>query len=432
MADLRRTVTFATGLYRRRLDFAFHGYVRRDPMSRLHLRAGRDNPYAIYDGLRARGTLVPTRLGNWVTTSHRLCNTILRDRHFGVRSAELSNAAVASDEFDMSFLDRDPPDHTRLRRLAQPAFSPKQMAGYRPRVEQTVDDLLDAAAVAGEFDLVPAFAAPLPIAVITDLLGVPVADADRFAQVGTVIGSALDGIHSLSHAARLQAANDELKALFEGLFALRRREPADDVISRIVAAEGDQIQPHEMLPMCNLLLVAGFETTVNLVGNAVNALLDHPTQWQDLCADPAGLAGPAIEETLRWDPPVQRTARCALADVELDGTMVRKGEFVITLIGAANRDPAAWTDPDRFDIHREQTADHLAFSSGIHYCVGQPLARLEATIALRRLAERLPDLHRNGPLRRRVSSIVRGPIHLPVKAGVSARHGEMSGVRPTV
>jgi cytochrome P450 len=195
------------------------------------------------------------------------------------------------------------------------------MAGYRPRIERTVDDLLDRAAAAGDFDLVSAFAAPLPIAVITDLMGVPDSDVARFTRVGTTIGSALDGIRSLSHAARLQTANNELRALFESLFALRRVSPADDVISRIVAAEGDRIQPHEMLPMCNLLLVAGFETTVNLVGNAVRALLDHPAQWRDLCADPAGLAGAVVEEVLRWDPPVQRTARVALEPVTLDGPL---------------------------------------------------------------------------------------------------------------
>ncbi len=412
MAELARTVSFAAGLYGRRLGFAFHGYVRRDPMSLLHLRPGRDDPYAIYRGMPRFG---PTRIGNWVTTSHAICGTVLRDRHFGVRSAEM--AAITA-EFDMSFLDKDPPDHTRLRRLAQPAFSPKQMAGYRPRIEQTVDALLDRAQAAREFDLVSAYAAPLPIAVITDLLGVPDADADRFARYGMVIASALDGVHSLSHAARLKAANRDLRELFENLFALRRREPAGDVVSRIVAAEGDKIYPHEMVPMCNLLLVAGFETTVNLVGNAVNALLDNPRQWAALCADPAGLAGAAVEETLRYDPPVQRTARCALQDVDLDGHLVRRGQFVVTLIGAANRDPEAFPEPDTFDIHREQTADHLAFSSGIHYCVGQPLARLEAETALRRLAERLPDLRRAGPLRRRVSSVVRGPVSLPVRSGV--------------
>lgn len=415
MGDARRAATFALGLYRRRLDLAYHGYVRRDPMSQLHLRIGRDDPYAVYDRLRRDGPLVPTRLGNWVTTSHRVCRAVLRDRRFGVRSAEAAAAAdTDSDQFDMSFLDRDPPDHTRLRRLAQPAFSPRRMADYRPRVEKTVDDLLDRAAARGTFDLVPALAAPLPIAVITDLLGVPDADADRFARYGTVIGSALEGIHSLGHAARLRDANRELRAMFETLFELRRREPADDVVSRIVAAEGTGIRPGEMLPMCSLLLVAGFETTVNLVGNAVNALLDHPAQWADLCADPAGLAGPAIEETLRWDPPVQRTARCATEPLDLEGRPVRPGQFVVTLLGAANRDPEAFPRPEVFDIHRDHTADHLAFSSGIHYCVGQPLALLEATVALHRLAERMPGLRRAGRLRRRTSSVVRGPISLPV------------------
>jgi len=417
MADLGRTVSFAVGLYRGRLDYLYHGYLRRDPMSLLRLRPGRDNPYAIYRGMPRFG---PTRIGNWVTTSHHLCNTVLRDRRFGVRAAELTAVPKTADEFDMSFLDKDPPDHTRLRRLAQPAFSPKQMAGYRPRIERTVDDLLDRAAAAGEFDLVPAYAAPLPITVITDLLGVPDADADRFARYGAVIASALDGIHSLSHAARLQSADRDLRALFEGLFELRRREPADDLVSRIVAAEGDRIQSREMVPMCSLLLVAGFETTVNLVGNAVNALLDNPEQWEALCADPAGLAGAAVEETLRYDPPVQRTARCALEDLDLDGHPIRRGQFVVTLIGAANRDPEAFPEPDTFDIGRAQTADHLAFSSGIHYCIGQPLARLEAEIALRRLAERMPRLRRAGPLRRRASGIVRGPIRLPVRTGARA------------
>ncbi|MEN3359904.1 MAG: hypothetical protein V7637_3886 [Mycobacteriales bacterium] len=421
MGQLRQATSFAADLYRQRLSVASAGYLRRDPMSLLHLRPGRDDPYAIYARMRRTGTMTPTRLGNWATTSHRLCNTVLRDRRFGVRPE--GGPAPSTEDIDLSFLEMNPPDHTRLRRLAQPAFSPRQIAAYRPRVEATTERLLGRAAAAGRFDLVPALASPLPIAVITDLLGIPNDDATDFARWGADIGSAIDGIRSLPHAVRLQKANTRLAALFASLFELRRREPTDDLISRLVAAEPDQVRPHEMLSMCVLLLVAGFETTVNLIGNAVNALLDHPDQWDALCADPAGLAERAIEETLRYDPPVQRTARVALQPLELDGAPVRKGQTVVTLIGAANRDPEAHPDPDRFDLGRTQTADHLAFSSGIHYCVGAPLARLEATVALRGLAERMPRLRRDGAVRRRTSSAIRGPIHLPLRATAPARAG---------
>jgi P450-derived glycosyltransferase activator len=413
MSQLGQLLKFSTGLYRQRAGLAYTGYVTRDPMALLELRPGRDDPYAIYERMRPAGTLAPTRLGGWVSTSLRVCDAVLRDRRFGVRPDDVSRVP---EELNLSFLDMNPPDHTRLRRLAQPAFSPKLVAGYRPRIERTVADLLDRAAAAGRFDLVSAYAAPLPIAVITELLGIPDARTDDFARYGTEIGGAIDGIRSLPHALRLKAAQAELANLFEALFELRRREPADDLVSRIVAAEGDAVYAHEMLSMCILLLVAGFETTVNLIGNAVNALLDHPDQWKALCADPATMADRAVEETLRFDPPVQRTFRVALEPLELEGKQVHKGQWVGVLIGAANRDPEAYADPAAFDISREHTVDHLAFSSGIHYCVGQPLARLEAVIALRALAERMPGLHRAGRLRRRVSSSIRGPLRLPVRA----------------
>lgn len=423
MADLRKAASFASGLYRQRADVLVAGYARRNPMARLQLRPGRDDPYALYDALRAQGAIVPTRLGNWVTTSHRVCNSVLRDRRFGVRSDTSARSSAGSGppsssgdgDFDLSFLDMNPPDHTRLRRLVAPAFSPRQMDGYRPRVEAVVHGLLDDAALGGDaFDLVPAFAAPLPIRVITDLLGVPDVEAAAFARYGAVIGSALDGIQSLGHARRLMAASQELTVMFEKLFELRRREPADDVVSTIVKAEGDSIEPAEMVPLCVLLLIAGFETTVNLIGNAVTALLDHPDQWERLCADPAGMAGPAVEEVLRFDPPVQRTARVALEPIDLEGHPVHKDQLVVTLLGAANRDPEVYENPSRFDIGRPAGPEHLAFSSGIHYCVGQPLARLEAAVALQGLAERMPGLRRAGAVRRRNASTIRGPLSLPV------------------
>jgi P450-derived glycosyltransferase activator len=416
MGELRQVLSFASGLYRQRFEIASRGYLRDDPMALLQLRPGRDDPYPIYERMRRSGPIHRNRLGNWVAVSHRLCDLVLRDRRFGVRPADAPLMGSPGAE-DLSFLEMNPPDHTRLRRLVQPAFSPKQMAEYRPSIARTVTQLLDRAEAAGRFDLVSALAAPLPVAVITQLLGIPDADAGRFARYGALIGGALDGIRSLSHATRLRAADAELDALFERLFALRRSEPADDLVSRLVAAEGDQVKPSELRALCGLLLIAGFETTVNLIGNAVNALLDRPEQWDALCADPATMAARAVEETLRYDPPVQRTGRFALQPVELDGVEVHKGQFVVTLLGAANRDPEVYRLPDRFDLHRAQSVDHLAFSGGIHYCVGAPLARLEATIALRALAERMPRLRRAGRTRRRNSVTIRGPIHLPVRVG---------------
>ncbi|MDQ2796837.1 MAG: cytochrome P450, partial [Actinomycetota bacterium] len=359
--------------------------------------------------LRADGPLTRTRLGNWVSTSHAVCGQVLRDRHFGVQP-DGQNTPGAS---GLSFLELNPPDHTRLRRLVAPAFSPRQTADWADLVDRTVHRLIDELPRTGCVDLVSSFAAALPIAVITDLLGVPNTHSEHFARYGATIGSALDGVKSVRHARALMDAHAALTRLFDELFELRRCDPADDVLSKIVAAEGEVITGAEMVPLCILLLIAGFETTVNLIANGVLALLDHPGQWAALCADPA-LAAQATEEVLRYDAPVQRTGRYALADVDLDGTAVRKGQFVFTLIGAANRDPAVYVAPDTFDITRTPAVEHLAFSSGIHYCLGAPLARLEATAAFAALAQRLPDLQRAGRVVRRNAATIRGPLHLPV------------------
>jgi len=281
MSQLSQVIRFASGLYRQRAGVAWAGYLQRDPMALLQLRPGRVDPYAIYGRLRESGPLAPTRLGNWVSTSYRVCDSVLRDRRFGASPAADGQPA-GPDAFDLSFLEMNPPDHSRLRRLAMPAFSPKAVAGYAGRIERTAAELLDATSAAGRFDLVSGFAAPLPIAVITDLLGIPDSHSVDFARHGMLIGGALDGIRSLRHARQLQASDEELARLFEHLFELRRREPRDDIVGHLVAAEGDEVGPAEMLPMCTLLLIAGFETTVNLISNAVLALLGHP--------DPEGLA----------------------------------------------------------------------------------------------------------------------------------------------
>jgi len=403
---------FAGGLYRDRASTWWAGRVQGDQLSRLQLDGSAD-PYPIYTRMRAAGPIQPTRLGNWSSTSHAVCNQVLRSRSFGVREAESTVQRVQVD-FDLSLLDKDPPDHHRLRRLASPAFSPSRMAGYETMIESTVRELVDRAVTRHEVDFVAAIGAPLPITVITTLLGVADADEAEFQRYGAAIGSALDGLRSLRHAREVMTARSALERLIADLVERRRTEPGDDVISLLVGELGDRLEPGELGPLCLLLLIAGFETTVNLLGNAVLALAAHPEQWALLRAEPHRAAA-VVEEVLRYDAPVQQTARVAHTDGEVAGVLVTRGQWVITLLGATGRDPETYADPDRFDITRTPKVEHLAFSSGIHYCLGAPLARLEATIALRVLAERATSLQVVGPVEMRRSRTIRGPLRLPVR-----------------
>ncbi len=395
----------------------YHGYVHGDPLAQLHLKVGHDDPYPLYRRIAERGPLSRTPLGNYQSVSHTVINEVLRDRRFGVDGGRPG----APEGHQLSFLEMNPPDHTRLRRFAAPSFSPRSIAGFGPRIQGVVEGLLDAVPAGEPFDLISRLAGPMPIAVITDLLGIPDADAEEFAHYGATIGSALSGVQSIGHARRLVVAERELARIFADVFAQKRREPGADVISRLIAAEGEQVQPAEFVPLCKLLLIAGFETTVNLIGNTMLALLEHPDQWRAVTDNPQ-LAARAVDEGLRYDAPVQRTARMAMQQVELDQTTVRRGEMVVLLIGGANRDPEVYSEPDRFDIARETSVEHLSFSSGIHYCVGAPLAKLEATIAIRMLAERFPELARSGPLERRSGTVIRGLKSFPVAARRSAVH----------
>jgi hypothetical protein len=396
--------------------------LRGDPVARLMHKPWRLDPYPTYAAVRATGGLARSRVGISAVGTHALCEQVLRDRRFGVRLADGRPPFAPDDEpsllepVDLSLLGLDPPDHTRLRRLAQPAFAPRRLERYRGVAEEITAGLLDDAARRGRFDLVNDLAAPLPITVIARLLGIPSVDADRFARWGRALGTSLDGVRSVAHAHELARTTAEARVLFTELVERRRTDPGEDVVSQFVGAlDAGQMSLDELVTLAQLLLVAGFETTTNLVGNAVRALQATPGQWDALVADPSLAAG-AVEETLRYDPPVQLTARIAHEDTELAGVEFRRNWGVLVLIAAAGRDPEAHPDPDRFDLRRNQTTAHLAFSGGAHYCLGAALARLEGEVALRMLAQRMPGLRTAGRVVPRTATILRGPRTFPVAA----------------
>jgi cytochrome P450 len=355
------------------------------------------DPYPTYHRLRAEDPVHHSPLGFWVLTRYEDVVAVLRDPRFAkeaiaaVVAARLGRAPAAP----LSMLDRDPPDHTRLRSLVSKAFTPRVVEALRPHIQKIVDSLLDRVAGANAMDLIEDFAYPLPVIVICEMLGVPFEDHERFKQWGLDIARGLDSIllpPDSDVARRSDAARSALTAYFRELIAERRASPRADLLSGLIAAEevGDRLREDELLATCILLLVAGHETTVNLIGNGTLALLRHRDQLRRLRKDP-GLIASAVEELLRYDGPVQRTARVSGEDVAIAGRTIAKGELVMPFIGAADRDPAQFPDPDRLDIARTDNR-HIAFGWGIHFCLGAPLARLEGQIALNTLVRRLPKL----------------------------------------
>jgi cytochrome P450 len=391
--------------------------VAGDPVAQLATLGPRDDAYAVYERLRAQGPVARSRLGAFAVTSHELCGDVVRNPAFSVQArsgAGNGQDVHAVSPLDGSFLELDPPDHTRLRRIAAPAFRPRAVREQADRIEAVLDEVLDRVAGRPRFDLVADVAAPFPVTVIAGLMGVPLDDPARFAHLGEVVGQALDGVGSPQQVARLRQVSATLAELFTHLAVQRGADPGDDVVGRLAQAWRDgRTTREEYVASCNLLLLAGFETTVNLVGNAVALLLRDRPLWERLVADP-DLAPRILEEALRFDPPVQMTSRIALRDVDLGGVRVPRGGYVLAVLAAAGRDPAVHADAARFRLDREGEPEHLAFSGGIHYCLGAPLARLEGEVALRVLARRLPDLRLAGRATRRPGITLRGYRRLPV------------------
>ena len=345
--------------------------VSYDPTSAAIL----SDPYDTYDRLRAKDPVHRMRLINaWVLTRYEDVDTVLRDHR------RFSKDDGIEDEY-RSMLHHDPPDHTRLRSLVSKAFTPRSVRELHPRVHRIVAELLHDLDGRDRFDLIESLAFPLPVTVIAEMLGVPPQDMDRFNRWSNDISLTIEPSLRDDQIRRVQRATEELYEYFEGIIEQRRRNPQDDMITALLNAEdeGDKLTRPELLGTLVLLLVAGNETTRNLIGNGMRALLKNPDQLQRLRDNP-DLLDSTIDELLRYDSPVQLDGRLVHSDVEVAGHQIRAGQRVLCAIGAANRDPSAFTAPDKLDIARSEKSN-IAFGRGIHHCLGAPLAVLEARAA---------------------------------------------------
>ena len=396
-------------------------------------RRAREDPYRIYDWCLRQGPIWKGRL-TIVAPSHEAVSAVLRGDVFRVgldietlpwplrRSLVRKNPRIIGPIDPPSLLAVNAPDHTRYRRLVSRVFSPRAIAALQPRVQEIADGLLDEmsckAVHGGTVDLVADYAALLPVTVIAGILGVPTSSRNDFLRWGDAGAPSLDlGLGYREWVACERGIEDFNIWMYDHIARLRR-DPGDDLLSRLIAVEDEQgrLSDVELLATAGLLLAAGFETTVNLLGSGARALMDHPDQLGLLREDPSLWAN-AVDELLRYESPVQNTARWAAEDTEICGFPIRKGSFVQLMIGAANRDPAVFTDPARFDVTRPNARDHLAFSAGVHYCIGASLARTEGRIGLQTLFHRFPDLALAGTPVLRPTRTLRGYDRMPVSLG---------------
>ncbi|WP_018333130.1 cytochrome P450 [Actinomycetospora chiangmaiensis] len=388
-------------------------------------------PWEHYRELRRHRPFAQGPMGR-LTAHHDITTRILRSDDFGVADRDqvfpapvrlgmrlIGPRRYASIDDAPSMLAVDPPDHARYRRLVTRAFTAKAVAALRTRTEEITAELLDGLEPdlrRGPVDLVERFAAQVPLTVIAEMLGVPPERREDLLAWGDGGAATLD----LGLPWSRYATAERSLAAFDGWLRehLRtlRSHPGEDLLSRLVQVaddDGSGLSEQELVATSMLILAAGFETTVNLIGNGTQRLFEHPDQ-RALLAEQPDLWSNAVDEVLRHDSPVQRTARLARRDTEVEGVAIRQGEIVVTVLGAANRDPAVFTDPERFDVTRSNARDHVAFSSGIHYCLGAALARMEGEVALRGLFSRFPDLAPAGTPVRRPTIILRGWTSLPV------------------
>ncbi|MCZ7438355.1 cytochrome P450 [Micromonospora sp. WMMC241] len=412
-----------------------------DALALLMSPAGRVDPYPTYERLRAHGPVVQAGPVFYAVTGYAEADAILRDARFGVMDDGLrdqfmpgwrESPAVLS--ISRSMLRTNPPDHSRMRRLAAGAFTPRRIAAMRGVVEAQADALVDAMLAGGRggapVDFMAEFAYPLPVGVICALLGVPAADRPLFRRWATDLTGVLEPEITMDELAVADRGAAELRAYFTELVAARRRAPADDLTTALVQAHdgGDRLTGDELLANLIVLLVAGFETTTNLLGNGLVALLEHPAAAATLREHP-DLAPAYVDELLRFDSPVQLTSRMSTAPSRYGGVDLPAESWVIVMLGAANRDPRRYPEPGRFDPWRPQIHP-LSFGAGPHYCLGAALARLEAQVAFPLLLRRLPELAVAGTPERRVRLTLRGYATLPVTPGREAAPVTVAGTPP--